>query len=726
MATSCRLDARGGGGSDSNSDSQGEGDGQEPLTLTAITQHVGGQDPLDVTDVEIIFAPFDSVHPLALRQLPNLQRFTLINCRLRAIPVDALAPVRTSLVHLCLSAQRLTAIAPLDLPNLRALYLQQNAIRRIEGLERCGRLQRLWLYGNRLTRIEGLERCTDLRELWLQDNAITTLQRGDQSGALDELAMLETLCLAKNRLRDVDELHALRRLAALRHLSLSDAHFGGNPLTRHPEYRSLALATLRQLATLDGVAIDVDARTRAVDDVFSKTLAFNDSIAELSLAYEQELRAIETRRQRGQSNAAMLQQELVEALNALERSVLAGQREVQDEAARQRRLREDHTALLQREIEQLRLAFHERLDRLLERELRAMEREDEALELREREALAAQDLALTIATLEAAKPLELAFQRLAEHTPDHRRIASLFASGLTTPTPTTSAAAVAVAVLDVYRFFHETWTRAFVAGDSGTEGSELLLFAVVSDDDAITLFQSGFAAASDEWLFLFADPLAALRVYERRRFARADDAPEIGERSTAARSHCWQLVLCRTRMPQVLELHAASADSVDALLSVARSTALPTAESFGLLAPQRVYFARRSATLERLVLPEFLVLCASRPAESCGDGETREEDEQESESSRPEELLVELHARLQQETAAFEQRLAREIDPSAWLRSSQQRATVERLRSETTRLRQQIQQQHETQHRMVSEMMAAAAPARRRSQQQQQQSHAKR
>jgi Leucine-rich repeat (LRR) protein len=56
----------------------------------------------------------------------------------------------------------------LNLPVLRELYLQENSITRIEGLNGCPRLQRVWLYGNKISRIDGLQCVGELRELWVQ------------------------------------------------------------------------------------------------------------------------------------------------------------------------------------------------------------------------------------------------------------------------------------------------------------------------------------------------------------------------------------------------------------------------------------------------------------------------------------------------------------------------------------------------------------------------------
>ena len=111
----------------------------------------------------------------------------MINTKLKCI--SNLHHVRETLVHLCLVNQSLTKMEGLDLPNLRFLYLQQNRIEKIEGLERlclfclcvamqnrvltfviirCPKLQKLWLFENQISKLENLSCCSDLRELWLQ------------------------------------------------------------------------------------------------------------------------------------------------------------------------------------------------------------------------------------------------------------------------------------------------------------------------------------------------------------------------------------------------------------------------------------------------------------------------------------------------------------------------------------------------------------------------------
>lgn len=55
--------------------------------------------------------------------------------------------------------------------NLTALYLYENNITEIEGLQRAESLELLYLQKNKLDRINGLLKCKKLRKLWVQADA---------------------------------------------------------------------------------------------------------------------------------------------------------------------------------------------------------------------------------------------------------------------------------------------------------------------------------------------------------------------------------------------------------------------------------------------------------------------------------------------------------------------------------------------------------------------------
>lgn len=56
--------------------------------------------------------------------------------------------------------------------NLTELWLNENMISRIEGLQAMGQLKSLYLSFNQISKIEGLENLKNLETLWLCSNQI--------------------------------------------------------------------------------------------------------------------------------------------------------------------------------------------------------------------------------------------------------------------------------------------------------------------------------------------------------------------------------------------------------------------------------------------------------------------------------------------------------------------------------------------------------------------------
>ncbi|RLN67928.1 hypothetical protein BBJ29_004938 [Phytophthora kernoviae] len=356
------------------------------FTFTTVTEVTGEAEHERLEEIEVIFGTFERIDANALWKCKNLQRLAMINCSLTQI--SNLEAVGESLVHLCLSNQNITKMSGLStLRQLRHLYLQQNRISRIEGLESCRHLRTLWLYDNCLTAVGNLGYCTDLRELWLQ---------------------------------------YLRKLIVLGQLTFEDENFGSNPIVTHPDYRSLAITTLNQLRQLDGIPIHAEERTTAEDQFFTQTMEFNDQIAELTLAYQQELRSITTRNERGVSHTHTLQQELIQALNDVEACVTAGQSKIQEEKLRQLQLREQHSQLLRDNVTKLQEDICASIKEHFEQEEKALQEEERDYEVMELETMAEQNQALAIAALQNAFPTKIAFQQLLQHMPDYRYIAESF------------------------------------------------------------------------------------------------------------------------------------------------------------------------------------------------------------------------------------------------------------------------------------------------------------
>lgn len=127
------------------------------------------------------------------------------------IPLASCCPL---LEELYMAQNKLRRIEGLEgLVHLRTLDLGANRIRTIEGLESNTALQSLWLGKNKIEAIAGLETLSQLRQLDIQNNRLTTLGNG-----LAAQVHLEELYLAWNA---IDSLHGLPPSQALNTVDLS-------------------------------------------------------------------------------------------------------------------------------------------------------------------------------------------------------------------------------------------------------------------------------------------------------------------------------------------------------------------------------------------------------------------------------------------------------------------------------------------------------------------------
>lgn len=419
--------------------------------------------------------------------------------------------------------------------------------------------------------------------------------------------------------------------------------------------------------------MDKTERVQAEDLFLTQALEFNDKIAELTLAYEQELRSINSRKERGLSNAQMLQQELIQALNDVEKFVTDGRQQIADEHQRQLHLRAKNTRALRDRVEQLHAHFNERVEAQIQQETQVMLAEDRQYAIMEQEALAEQNQALTVATLQCTFPTTIAFQHLPEHTADHRFIQSHFR---------TAAHENSVRLLQMYRFYHQGQVDAFEA-QAAAASEDLFLYLVANDDEVIALLQSGVGSATSstaeqgEWLFLFSSPVAALRFYKGSpgEVLRTPNAHEECDNTSAPPDTpmltSYNLLLCRVQVARTTELFDPDTPcltSLDAMLALAARARGSAAAFLQLPLDTRtqtgghVYLTQRHIG-HHLILPQVFIL-AVQHHEHPESSHSRNQCEPPEEES-PTELLGQFHTALQDEVRAHHTRLYHELHPSA-------------------------------------------------------------
>jgi protein phosphatase 1 regulatory subunit 7 len=152
-----------------------------------------------------------------LASAPGLKSLELRDNRVEELP--DLSRFK-SLEYLEVSYNRIADIGGLSkLPSeaggaLKELYVAQNSLRRIQGLEKLAGLRELELGHNKIKSMEGLEMLAALESLWLGSNRIARVDI-DMSG----FVRLKKLALTSNRLTSMD---GLENLVALEELYVSD------------------------------------------------------------------------------------------------------------------------------------------------------------------------------------------------------------------------------------------------------------------------------------------------------------------------------------------------------------------------------------------------------------------------------------------------------------------------------------------------------------------------
>ncbi|NXC09625.1 LRC23 protein, partial [Orthonyx spaldingii] len=136
--------------------------------------------------------------------------------------------------------------------SLQVLELRGNKLKTTAGLG-VSKLKKLYLAQNTIGSLEGLEGFEQLETLHLRDNKLEALD-----GFSDSMKCLQYLNLRSNGIKSFQEVEKLQVLPMLQALVLME-----NPCSEQPEYRLEVLSRLPRLQRLDKELIEEDERKEA-------------------------------------------------------------------------------------------------------------------------------------------------------------------------------------------------------------------------------------------------------------------------------------------------------------------------------------------------------------------------------------------------------------------------------------------------------------------------------
>ena len=123
------------------------------------------------------------------------------------------------------------------------IVLSKRKITELINFDMFENLEALWLTDNRLTEIKGLDANFRIKILCCGKNRITTLE----GSSISKMKFLETLYLNNNKLKNLDlVLSNLKNFSFLKNLNLF-----GNPVAEEPEYRPRVIYVIKSLEIFD-------------------------------------------------------------------------------------------------------------------------------------------------------------------------------------------------------------------------------------------------------------------------------------------------------------------------------------------------------------------------------------------------------------------------------------------------------------------------------------------
>ncbi|TMW63049.1 hypothetical protein Poli38472_005667 [Pythium oligandrum] len=139
--------------------------------------------------------------------------------------------------------------------NCTELYLAKRGITKIAHFEPFVNLEVLWINDNEIEQLDGLDTCFRIKQLYAQNNRIRSLD----DSSLRHFKFLQELRLYDNKLRDFPStLEALGRLHRLEDLDLF-----GNPIEEEENYRLHVIKAIPSLLVFDRHVITDEERAKA-------------------------------------------------------------------------------------------------------------------------------------------------------------------------------------------------------------------------------------------------------------------------------------------------------------------------------------------------------------------------------------------------------------------------------------------------------------------------------
>ena len=158
-----------------------------------------------------------------------------------------------NLQYLQLQNNFISEVPQLSMPNLTKLFLDDNRISYLSGLEKCSRLEELHIANQGLPQQVSLQ--FDVSSLAAISRTLMTLEiSGTGIGNLAPFTVLRNLrrlLCANNRIDNIDE---VKEMVSLKYMA--EANFKGNPCQKSLRYRDHAIAASSDsLLMLDDVPI---------------------------------------------------------------------------------------------------------------------------------------------------------------------------------------------------------------------------------------------------------------------------------------------------------------------------------------------------------------------------------------------------------------------------------------------------------------------------------------